>query len=671
MTFFSNTFSFCGSLKPRTCGGITFIGPGFFETDENGNLLSPIASVFPKYRTVITVKGIHAVHAAMMIDYLRQTISENGRGECIHEQQELDVYQDAVALLIRNSFILIRSDPGDMEHVFAADEMIQSFLPRERIQFTGLHLAEVRNKLRQRGESWRISPAPRSVQEICEYVRSSRVQVGTGLTVYYNAPTGGRFLTYAEFMRIRDLLHEDVEEAFARLSEIVDLFRRSNSRGNRELNFFLPCSSVLDSRSLEDAICMLQGSRSSVCIQDIESVFNHFADLFAKSAGAELLVDDETNAAWRNTMFCRLYDIDEQEMEECVLGLSSEFHLNVKWLPGAAVVGDTLRFDLHVTERVKGLIAHYWKRAAGFVSINVGRVESPQSGRDIIGEERDVYLAVIGTSDGQECIRLIRLMKWDVFHRIKMGQPPNQAIRETINYRNYIFDRLHAAMQLGFPTLSYSDIELEEEMDWIGKVPAFFFERSYVPGIVTNKIPLSYYRKPEFIVDLARLLGTAAAFALVLGKSSPRTGTIFYDDGDELIQFDSHCAPERLVIIETTGSFNNWTTPIISMLPQCLSRFRAHLQRALQSGVPVPVLNSAVAGFADALAGEISRVQDLIASPSIRDIFSDREDEPCGIRNRWDGILARLLQTDLQELRDYIFSAPVLDFKNRSRAPLP
>lgn len=673
MNPFENTFSFSGPLKPRTRDGITFIGPDFFETDEKGNLLSPIASVFPRYRTVITVKGIHALHASMMIEYLKEKISENGGGETFGQQQEMDIYQDAVALLIRNSFILIRSDPGDMEHIFAADEMVQSFLPKERIQFTGLHHAEVRNKLRQRGESWRISPAPRSVHEICEYVRSSRVQVNTGLTVYYNAPTGGRFLTYTEFMRIRKLLHRDRKEALARLKEIVDLVLRVNNRGNRELNFFMPCCKALDSGILGEVISLLENPHPTVSVQDIESAFDLFAEHFSESAGSELIVDDETNAAWRTTMFCRLYDIDEQEMEESALGLSSEFHLNVRWLPGAAAVDGTLRFDSDARERVRGLIFHYWRETGGFVSINIGRVEYPQSGRDIVGEERDVYLVVVGTSDGRDSIRLIRLMKWDVFHRIKMGVPLKQAIAETIKYRDFIFDRLHAAMQLGFPILSYSEIELEEDIPGIGKVPAFFFDRRYIPGIVTNKIPLSYYRKPEFIIDLARLLGAAAAFALILGRSSPRTGKIFYDDGDELIQFDSNWIPKRLVIIETTGSFNDWTTSIISMLPQCLQRFRIHLEKAMQNGVSARLVAFAATAFADALVEEVCRVKEVVAPPDspVRLLFRDREAEPCGIRNRWEGILRRLEATDTEELREYILSAPVLDFAGRSRESLP
>ncbi|MFZ2445811.1 MAG: hypothetical protein WAW37_05600 [Syntrophobacteraceae bacterium] len=660
--FLQETFSFTGPLEPRQRDGITIIGPDFFARDEAGKLLSPIATVFPRFRTVITVRGIHAIHTSMMLDFLKEKTADCGSAQLDLELEE-ELFRDAVALVIRNSYLLIRSDPEDMENIFAADEIVQSFVPKERIQFTGLHLDEVRRKLRIRGESWRMSPAPRSVNEIEEYIRSSRVQVSTGLTVYYNAPTGGRFLTCAEFMRIRPLLRRDTKEALARLREIANLFRRVNIWGSRELSFFLPVDKVLDYGGIDDAIALLRRASPGTRIEEIEAVFDRFANHFAETAGADLTVDDEENAVWRTTMFCRLYDINEHEMETWVLGLSPEFHLNVKWLPGGTVVDGELHFDPGTSQRVRGILSHYWENKGGFVSINLGRVELSQTARDISGEERDVYLVVITTEDGQESIRLVRLMKWDVLHRIKLGVPIEQAVNDTIYYRKYISDRLRAAAVLGFPILSFSEIALEEDIPGIGKVPAFFFDRPYVSGIVTDKIPIAYYKKPEFILSLARLLGAAATFSLVLGRASPRTGKIFFDDGDELIQFDDAAIPRRLVIIETTGSFTNWTAPLISLLPQCIQRFRTHLQKALSGGVPSAVLDQAVAGFADALAEEIARTKELAASDLVRDLFKDRAPEPGGIRNRWEGILARLDATSTAEIKGHILSSPELDFR--------
>jgi hypothetical protein len=66
----------------------------------------------------------------------------------------------------------------------------------------------------------------------------------------------------------------------------------------------------------------------------------------------------------------------------------------------------------------------------------------------------------------------------------------------------------------------------------------------------------------------------------VIGRASPRDGRLYFDDGDEMVQFTAAGLPERLFIAETTGSFGDWTTPLEAKLPQCLAKVRRHLDRA-------------------------------------------------------------------------------------------
>ncbi|HYA40641.1 MAG TPA: hypothetical protein VEF34_05030, partial [Syntrophobacteraceae bacterium] len=360
-----------------------------------------------------------------------------------------------------------------------------------------------------------------------------------------------------------------------------------------------------------------------------------------------------------------LFDIREEEIEEWALDLSPEFHLNVKWLPGASVVADELRFDTGVHNRVRGLISHFWEKSGDLLSINVGRVEQSQSSRNPSGEKgekREVYVVVTTTRDETDSIRIIRLIKWDVFHRIMLGIPLDQAIADTVKYRNYIFDRLHAAAMLGFPILSYTDIRLDEHVPGLGAIPAFFFQRQYIAGIVTDKIPIFCYKNPKFIENLSGLLGETAAFSLVLGRSSPSTGRIFYDDGDEVIQLNSICVPVRLIIIETTGSFADWTTPLLAMLPQCLIRFRAHLDRAFSSGAPPHLIKTSIAMFAEAFCKKVSATREIAFAPNVRSLFDDRPPEQGGMRDRWEGIIHRLETADVKQLRDYITGSPELRF---------
>jgi hypothetical protein len=124
--------------------------------------------------------------------------------------------------------------------------------------------------------------------------------------------------------------------------------------------------------------------------------------------------------------------------------------------------------------------------------------------------------------------------------------------------------------------------------------------------------------------------------------------------------------PIRLVIIETTGSFADWTTPLLTLLPQCLSRFRVHLDKALECGVPLKVVERAVTIFAEALRDKLDAIKSIAFAPSsnIRYLFNDSAPEQGGIRHRWGGILDRLEATDVGQLYDYVVNSQELRFRS-------
>jgi len=253
-------------------------------------------------------------------------------------------------------------------------------------------------------------------------------------------------------------------------------------------------------------------------------------------------------------------------------------------------------------------------------------------------------------------------MKWDVIHRLKQGFPLSQAISDTIRYRDYVVDRLRATTALEIPILSYSAIEFAEEIQGIGQIPVFFFDRRYVAGMVSDKIPLPYYAKPGFVIRLARLLGAAAAASMVLGRASYRRGDLFFDDGDEVIQLNAEKLPERLVISETTGSFTNSTTPISGLLPQCLSHLAVHLKKARDRGISREDLKTAVAVFAEALRAEIERMHSLLSDQSValQSLFDGQTSEPGSLRERWKNMMDRLAATDTGAVQRDVFSSPHL-----------
>ena len=644
---------FPAELPPsRRIKGLEILGPDIFASDEIGQPLSPIAVIFPRLCLLVTGRGIHAELVGVAEEFLRTRVQRSEQRDMTVEEEH-ELYENVVPMMARDSVVLLRSFPDDMERVFAADELLQRILPKKCILFTGVHIAKVREQLRRRGESWRISPPPRSSKEVYQHIRASRVHVNSNVTYYQNAQSGERFLTYEEFQRIRPLLRKAPPKALQRLNEINHLSHLLNDQGVPELSFFLPAESKLTTKPLEDLISSLQNPSSPQDLDRAEALFDFFSLSYAVAAGDELTVDGEKYTTWQTTMFCRLYDLNEEVLEEWLLGLSAEFHLNVRWLPGANLGGGDVVFEANVEPKVRSVINYFLESWPGIISINVGRVESPLTERDATGEEREVYLVVLGLPQGKEEIRLLRLIKWDVLHRLKQGFPLSQAINDTLSYRDYILDRLKAAASLKLPILSYSTIQFGEHLPGIGEVPIFFFDRCYVAGMVTDKIPLPFYAKKGFIVRLARLLGMAAAASLVLGRASHRSGELFFDDGDEVIQLDQEKLPERLIISETTGSFTDSTTPILELLLQCFKSLAAHLEKARGRETPKVDLLAAVDAFTGALTGEIGRMQSLLQDDAagLRSLFDTRTAEPGSVRARWENMLNRLAATDQAEIR--------------------
>lgn len=642
--------------EPRQVNGVTIIGPDLFSRNEKGVAESPIASVLPWKSLLVTGRGIHAMQIAMMISFLKGEAAHT-EGVSFSRQDEDFVYHNAVALLVRDDVVLIRSDPKKMDSIFAADELLQNLVPKKQIQFTGIHSSIVRDQLRAHGQCWRISSMPRSVADICQSIESSHLHVGTGAMYYHNMQTGGRFLTCEEFRRIGLLLDVNVEEALARLKEIRHLTNRVNDQAVREVSFFLPQGKTLDPFKLSGIIDCIEGRINSADLEMARQYYNRFARKFAQTAGEDLAVDDINNVSWRTTMFCRLCDIDEKSVEERSLGLSPEFFLNVRWLPGARIVSKQLLYEENVEPKVRNIVTYYWRKWRNLVSINVGKVETSLAHcRARTAERRSVYLVVLGLASGREEVRVVRMAKWDVVHRINRGMSLSRAIQETEEYRQYIEDRIRAVRKLQVPIPDFSQIKLLEDCKGLGRVPVYMFERQYVLGMVTDKIPVFYYEQDQFIERLAGFLGQAAGVSLVLGRVSPATGHVFFDDGDEIIQFDENRLPIRLMVSETTGSFTDWQTPLRDMVSHCVHHLINHLEKAQERGIPRVQLVKAVRAFCDGVVDEVNRIKALVKQDpgEYWNLFADYPQEVGGIASRWQGVLKRIEMTDPDVLRERI-----------------
>lgn len=630
---------------------LIIIGGNLFEVDDDENFANTLASIFPGHRLMVIGRGgIHADQVDTAIDYLKKSYPQKNGATLFTE-----LCADLVPLHLNKNKITIRMELNRIQLAIAADELLQKLLPKNRIQFTGLHLTEVRNILRLRGEIWRIAPAPVEENDFSNIICHCRTNIGTGIQYLHNRHTGEHVLTNEEFLKIRPLLRNDKKEAIARLKEIVHLNNQLNNQGYPEIVFLLPSDKKLNISVLYDILRMLEATAFPEDMDKVEMLFDQFSGLFSAQAGPGLTSDNPKSSQWRAITLCRLYNIDEKTTAEWALGLGPEFYLNIRWLPGARISGQNLLYEPDVNSRVKCLIKYYRQTRNDFISINLGCILCPLIERDHTGEEREVYIVTLGLPDDRKDIRHVRMSKWGVEHRLKKGSQIEQAINETKGYRDYIIDRLTAARALLLPVPIFKEIKLEDELD-MNTIPVYYFEREYVPGIVTNRIPSELYSRSGFLGRLAKLLGAAAAASIVLGRADPKTNELYFDDGDEVIQLSESGLPVRVIMIETTGSFADWTTPMNKTLPHCLTHLALHMEKASTQGIAEEELSTAVDQFSNGLIAEIQRMKDLLCEPNsvLTSLFSDRTTEPKGIRNRWEGILRRLKTTDLDEIKKII-----------------
>ena len=125
--------------------------------------------------------------------------------------------------------------PATWTLAFQADELLQRILAKHRIRFLGVLNDRVRDAIKRRGELWRITPLPKTADEMRAMIGASRIGIGGREIYYYGELTGTRFLTFQEFSALGGL--ED-RELRSHLAEIARHIGRRNAAGNPELALF-------------------------------------------------------------------------------------------------------------------------------------------------------------------------------------------------------------------------------------------------------------------------------------------------------------------------------------------------------------------------------------------------------------------------------------------------
>lgn len=642
---------------------LTILGDPPFARDANGKLKSQIGTIFPKTRHLVTQRTIHAIQRHIYIDHLNESRREAGQPPLAREE-ESRVWDDAVDLIFEDDQILIRPNPGNMPLAFEADELLQQECCKHKIKFLYALDKQVRDAVKRRGECWRIAALPTSVREMQDMISASKLAITGEEIYYYNKTTGTRWLTYERFSALERL---DDEPLRLHLGEIREHSARRNARGYPEVDFFQTdqsfssaCFAPYDFQQLDPAALRAAHAELRQKLQD--------------AVPHEFRFDDKEDAQWRNRMFRALIaQRDEEVSEETLLGLSSEFFMQIQWLPGGRIEDGELIFDSTFDlleehpedkelaeicdERARGFIFNFVREHADLEYVNIGRVVNSLSRRQDTGRRRGVYIAEVKRiGDSKEIVSIIRMQKWGVREHLDDRKPLRDAMIDSDEYTEYVLDRRLGCRQLSMNLPChvaarkvweryYSDSTGPKGIN----IASPYIERDYIRGVATDKIPKHLLENEEYAIRLARLLGEAAAVNIIVGRCDQH-GKVLFDDGDEVILENGKKLPEDLIVADPTGTFHNFDLELVATAPAY-----AEPVNRRRDMVSNPVEFAQV--YLDAFRSRFCRIQNEYRRRrrAFDTLFKYRKWDPNGsFAYRWQQILARLNRTDVNALTEVI-----------------
>jgi hypothetical protein len=638
------------------------IGPHPFARDTQGQQLTRIGTLFPAWNALYTqTPGVHAWQRLRFIEHI------NGRRSAqnlppLKQDEEESIASASVDLVFEADHILIRPDPERMELAFAADELLQELVSKRRVRFMSVSDTRVREAIKRRGECWRLSSIPKSREAKTALIMGSKVGIQGQPIYYYNRLTGTRWLTFQQFDHLAQL---DAASLGAHMQEIAEHARRRNRLDRPELAFFGTDPDGFGAKDF-DTVNFQQLSEP-----DLRARFDQLRARFEFAVTETFRKDDNQNPAWCEQMLSTLFlDGNEAQTEQILGGLSPEFFLQIDWLAGGRFEGGEFLLDPVFEEaaahpedaelqrlcdpRAKNIVFNFIRDYGDLEYINLGCLrESLSLDRPQKEGRRGVFLAEFRAMGEPGPIkRFLRLQKWGVWEHLDEGKSLLQAMQESDEYTDYWLDRRLGCRQLGMNLCRrvfmrrLNEIYQGANAQYRGQsIRTTYFEREYLPGIATDKLPRDRYGRTGYPEKLACLLGTAAASSLIVGRSFDGSRAAF-DDGDEVIREGEDGLPIEILLGDHSGAFTEYKLP--------LEMF------AIDYARPVNKRDGAVPdaeAFAYAYL-EAFREQFLLIQGDYRKrrrafdtLFKHCKYDPGGsFAYRWECVLRRLDQTDGDKL---------------------
>jgi hypothetical protein len=642
---------------------LELIGPHPFARAADGTQAVRIGTLFTEAGVLFTQPpGVHAWQRLGFIEHSNRLRAEQGLPP-LNPAEEERVSANSVDLIFDADHLLIRPDPQRMDLAFIADEFLQTIVSKRLIKFLTVSDKLVREAIKHRGESWRLSSIPKTREAKQRVVYGSKVGIHGATIYFYNRLTGTRWLTCEAFS---ELAKQDDNSLATHLQEIAEHAVRRNRKGRPEIDFFAADLRRFGAR--EFGGCVFE----QLSPADLRAKYQELCDHFRSAVHEAFRKDDCHNKAWCERMLSTLFlEGDEAQTEQILSGLSPEFFMQVEWMPGGRFEEGEFLFDPVFDEaalnpqdtelqrlcdpRAKGIILNLIRDFGDLEYVNVGCVpESLSLDRPQRQGRRGVFLIEFRSARATEPIqRLLRLQKWGVWEHLDAGKDLLWAIEESDEYSDYVLDRRLGCRQLGM-NLCRRVIMRRIAEAYQGSNAAYrghtirctYFEREYLRGIATDKLPYDRYSRPGYALKLARLLGEAAASSCIVGRSFEDGMHPLFDDGDEVVQEDESGTPYDILVADHSGAFGEYR--------QALENFAAHYARPVNSRarlVPDP------AGFAqaylDSFRDEFLRIQGDYRKRrrAFDNLFKHAKYDPAGsFAFRWEAVLKRLDGTSAESL---------------------
>ena len=558
---------------------LKLIGPHPFERDEQGRQKVRVGTLFLDQKALYTLPpDVHAWQRSAFIESVNLQRAKDALGPLSLEEEE-KICRNSVDLIFDPDQVLIRPNPGRMDLAFAADELLQELVSKRRIIFLSVADRRVREAIKRRGECWRLSAMPTTKEEKAKLILSSKVAIEELPLYFYNRLTGTRWLTCEEFANLGRL----DDTALARqLQEIANYSIRRSHLGRPELDFF-----AVDLRHCGAAL-FAGVAFGQLAPPELRAKYEDLKQHFISAVHEAFRRDDCANEAWCHRMISTLFlEGNETQTDQILSGISPEFYLHVEWLPGGRFEEGEFLLDPLFEEasnhpedralqklfdpRAKDIIFNLIREYGDIEYINLGRLpESLSKERPQKVGRRGVYLAELRSrGEHQPIRRFMRLLKWGVWEHLDEGKELLASIEESDDYTDYWLDRRLGCRQLGMnlPSRVVMRRLSETYTGFAGRyrgqiIRTTYFERDYLEGVASDKVPMEKLARPDYAMKLAAMLGKAAASNMIVGRALYQGASPVFDDGDEVIREGEDALPAEILVSDHSGAFGEYERPL-------------------------------------------------------------------------------------------------------------